>query len=519
MIINPSTVINNKPQIDIKSQKNEAPDVFSPSAKDDLKEEKHKLILLQVDGLSKPSLERAMSKGYTPHLKELMDKGSHILRSYNCGISPITYAIVSSILYGVELPGNEWYDKQKGELLTATGTENLIQEEAKKRGETSLLEDGVTYSSPLSGGAKETAGVVSDFKKSVKEDGFIKTLLKEAKHDLPLLKKGGYSLTKLGWMCMKGFFRVAKDLIKNGRFNNENKLAPGLVSINETIMPRIATEGVKKAIDEHKPVVYVDYVGHDCAAHYCGNDSKEAMNFLKEVDGMIGEITEKVKNSDEKYDVIIFSDHGHTSVKPFSKIYGKPVEETIKEMAQSCSVGYKDGDIEFANSDSMGNIYFTKEKNSVTDIKTIEKALPGFGEKLINHPGIGLVITRDDDNYILKGKEGSLTINHEGAVVEQKGKNPLSHFGEDGLIRRHLANYMEVPHTGDIVIFGDYDGEKVVGFGGVLASTHGGIGGEQSQPFILTSPDLPLASKEIYEATDFHKILLDIKNGKKSYEV
>jgi len=57
---------------------------------------------------------------------------------------------------------------------------------------------------------------------------------------------------------------------------------------------------------------------------------------------------------------------------------------------------------------------------------------------------------------------------------------------------------MALPGTGDIVIFGEYDGEKVVDFSeACLASVHGGPGGEQNQPFIITPEDLPLRNREI----------------------
>ncbi|MEQ8188150.1 MAG: hypothetical protein ABRQ39_09305 [Candidatus Eremiobacterota bacterium] len=49
----------------------------------------------------------------------------------------------------------------------------------------------------------------------------------------------------------------------------------------------------------------------------------------------------------------------------------------------------------------------------------------------------------------------------ETKVVRQEGKSPLAHFGDETLLRRHINNYMNLEQTGDIVIFGEYDGKDV----------------------------------------------------------
>jgi hypothetical protein len=126
----------------------------------------------------------------------------------------------------------------------------------------------------------------------------------------------------------------------------------------------------------------------------------------------------------------------------------------------------------------------------------------------VNHPGIGLVVTRNDEGYVMRGKEGAVTLDREARILRQDGASPLAHFGDEGLLMRQISSYMNLPQTGDIVIFGEYDGEKVVDFNKKysLASLHGGIGGNQAKPFILTDPALPLANKEIVEATDLNKL-------------
>jgi len=515
MIINPQKINNTgftKIEKKAPSQDMEPKDGFTPSG-DVENSEKHKLVLLQIDGLSRPTLEKAIDKGYAPNIAKLLERETSILRSFNCGIATVTVPILSAIFYGQEMPANDWYDKSQGKMIDSIMMEDHVKAEAMKSGDKGLLSGGVAYSSPFSGGAEETGAVVSVLKQEMKENGFFKTLCKEIKTEVSLLKKGGYSLTKCGWKVIKDIFKLSSKMIKAGRYNTKtDKLGTILMSLNENIIPQMGTEGIKKAIEEHKPKAYIDYAAYDEQAHYFGPESEEAFHALKEIDKLIGQVIDKAGKSGDKYDVIVFSDHGQTPSNLFTKLYGKPVGDTVKDMAKECNPGgYKEGDVEFSDAYSLGDIYITSDRNASVDIKKIEEKLPGFTSKLINHPGIGLVVTRDGDNYVLKGKNGTLRIDKEENMLKSEGENPLNHFGDEGLLRKHINNYMNLHQSGDIVIFGEYDGEKVVDFNKKysLASLHGGIGGNQNKPFIITDASLPLADKEIVEATDLHKLYVE----------
>ncbi len=483
---------------------------FVAPEKTETGDEKHKLLLLQIDGLSKPVLEKALKEGIAPNIQKLIDRETHILRSFSCGIATVTVPILSSIFYGKELPANDWYDKKTGEMIDSSVYEEKVQEEVAREGKRGMLSDGVAYSSPFSGGAQETGAVVSTLKKSWEEKGFFKTLGQEIKTEVSLLKRGNYSLTKAGWRVIRDIFKLSAKFIKAGRFKTKtDKLGTILMSLNEHIIPQMATEGIKKAIDEHKPTAYVDYASYDEMAHYFGPESKEAFDALSNIDKLIGQVIDKADASKDNYDLFVFSDHGQTPCNLFTRVYGKKAGDAVKEMAKECNPeGFADGDIAFSDAYSLGDIYFTPDKSFAVDMKDIEKKYPGYTDKLINHPGIGLVVGRDGENYVMKGKTGTLVMDRKGQVLKQEKENPITHFGDEALLRKHINNYMNLEQTGDIVIFGEYDGEKVVDFNKKysLASLHGGIGGNQTNPFIVTDASLPIADREIVEATDINKI-------------
>ena len=473
-------------------------------------DEKHKLVMLQIDGLSKPTLEKALKKGITPNIQRLLDRETHILKSFSCGIATVTVPILSSIFYGKELPANDWYDKKTGQMIDSIMVEDKVQAQVAREGKKGMLSGGVAYSSPFSGGAEETGGVVSVLKRDMKEKGFFKTLFKEIKTEVSLLKRGNYSLTKAGWRVLRDIFKLSGKLIKNGRYKTKtDKLGTILMSLNEHVIPQMGTEGIKKAIDEHKPTAYIDYASYDEMAHYFGPESKEAFHALGEIDKLIGQVIDKADASKDNYDLFVFSDHGQTPSNLFTRVYGKTPGDAVKEMAKECNPNnFGEEDIAFSDAYSLGDIYFTPDKAFGVDIKDIEKKYPGYTDKLVNHPGIGLVVSRDDDNYILTGKKGTMIMDKTGQILKKDGENPIEHFGDEALLRRHINNYMNLEQTGDIVIFGEYDGEKVVDFNKKysLASLHGGIGGNQTKPFIITDAELPVADRDLVEATDINKL-------------
>ncbi|MGV8125407.1 MAG: alkaline phosphatase family protein [Candidatus Xenobiia bacterium LiM19] len=117
------------------------------------------------------------------------------------------------------------------------------------------------------------------------------------------------------------------------------------------VFPTIATEGVKQSIDRGLPITYVDYTTYDESGHYYGSKTDKAMESIKVLDDKIGQVVDKIEQEKKPYDVVVFSDHGQTDCIPFSKIYGKPIQEMITDIANEGNppVKAKKGDIEIAH--------------------------------------------------------------------------------------------------------------------------------------------------------------------------
>lgn len=475
--------------------------------------EKRGLVLMQIDGLSHRALKEAMDKGDAPNIRRLLDTKGYALSPFQCGIATVTLPVLSSFFYGTELPGNDWYDKASGQFVDGSVYETELRKELEAKGEKGILSEGVVYSSPLSGGSKETSLTVNSLKENQKKRGTLKTLLSEAIQDIKMLKKGGYSLTKTAWNFIRDIAKASIWMRKEGVANTKlDILAPVMMSLNHNLFEKVAAAGFTDAINRGVPVMFTDFAAYDEKAHYFGASSKEAMDMLKSIDTQIGKVVDSAEKSPLKYEVLVFSDHGQTPSKLFQDVYGSKVGDMIADFAkltkESRGESYNDGDIVFTDAYSLGNIYFNFDKSSV-DLKALDQHYPQLIDFIVNHPGIGLVCGRQDGNIIIRGKDGSLAVNSDNQVV-QSGQNPLTPYGDEGVILNQISNYMKVKGSGDVVIFGAYDKEKdeVIDFNKKysLRSLHGGLGGDQIKPFIISKPEVPINGGQIHEATQLHEL-------------
>ncbi len=354
---------------------------------------------------------------------------------------------------------------------------------------------------------------VNPLKDSQKTRGTIRTLIDEARHDIKLLKKGGYSMTKTAWNFIKDIFKARAWLKKEGVSRTKlDKLAPIMMSLNHNIIEKVAAEGMKEAISKGVPVMYTDFAAYDEKAHYFGAHSKEAMDMLESIDAKIGQVVEAAEKSSDNYEVLVFSDHGQTPSKLFYDVYGSKPGEMInnfaRNVAQARGEDFREEDIVFSDAYSLGNVYFNFDKNKV-DMNQVEKHHPHLIDFLTDHPGIGLVCGRQDGKIIMRGKDGQVEVDKDNNL-KVTGENPLTAYGEEKVLVEQVTNYMALDGAGDVVIFGAYDPDKdeVLDFNKKysLKSLHGGLGGDQTKPFIISKPNIPVQNAEITEATQLHDL-------------
>lgn len=127
-------------------------------------------------------------------------------------------------------------------------------------------------------------------------------------------------------------------------------------------------------------------------------------------------------------------------------------------------------------------------------------------EALLAHPGIGLVATRLDGAVHLRSRQGTAVITGDTLRVVD-GENPLEPYGTAPYVVRAVRDLVNQPNSGDLVIFGAYDGYEIVSFDDQVGA-HGSAGGDQVWPFIITPPDLDLSHTVLEDARDIHDAVI-----------
>jgi len=123
---------------------------------------------------------------------------------------------------------------------------------------------------------------------------------------------------------------------------------------------------------------------------------------------------------------------------------------------------------------------------------------------LREHPHVGWILVRSrEDGALAIGRSG---VHHLGQK-RVDGDDPLAHFSPTA--PQHLLRTDGFPHVADLMIGSFYDPDLDEGCAfEELISFHGGLGGPQTQPFILHPKSMPTPDEEIIGAEHVHAVLL-----------
>jgi uncharacterized membrane protein YvlD (DUF360 family) len=254
------------------------------------------------------------------------------------------------------------------------------------------------------------------------------------------------------------------------------------------------------------------------------------------------------------YDLIILSDHGQSFGHTFKQRYGVSLKEFIEqqlpqgttvaqsmggdtgvislnaasgelENIQQSGVGGKSGraiarrgqqlleksaqkqqgDLDVPDqpaqvtaygSGNLAQVYFDLYPRKIT-LDELEEAYPGMVETLVQHEGIGIVCGYEADGApVVLGKRGRRNLH----TSEISGEDPLQlytpadpdAYGHADVETRvwQVRRVMDFPHAGDLMVISTVYEDGTVAALEELIGNHGGLGGEQTDAFLLHPGDM-----------------------------
>ena len=496
------------------------------------------VIIVEIDGLAYDVLCEAIDRGAMPTVKTMIDSKTHSLKKWETDLSSQTGASQAGILHGnnENITAFRWIEKENdNQVMQCSGvTKVKILEERISDGNGLLVENGASRSNLFSG---DTDNVIFTFSKIT---------------DLKKLYNGAwYSIfsnpsdfARIVVLVIEDMIHEIYSQLKHKILNIQPRISRGIAYIptragTNVFMREINTETlIGDMMVGDIDVAYSTYLGYDEIAHHSGVRDEDVWFALKGMDRQIKRLVNGNKYSPREYQFVIQSDHGQTNGATFKQRYGESFEDFIKSLlpldtniyANMSSnedhfaevyVPFSDKIKSFKNrnkedeekvmsesevivlaSGNLAMIYLTKWSHRLT-YEEINKMFPELINEIINNEYVGFILVRSSEKGDMAiGKNGIYYLDND----EIEGKNPLEGFGNN--IAQHLKRNSSFKHTPDILVNSFYDAEndEVCAFEELVGS-HGGVGGSQSEPFILYPSDWNVPDEEIVGAENIYKIL------------
>ncbi|MFI5259287.1 MAG: alkaline phosphatase family protein [Candidatus Limnocylindrales bacterium] len=506
------------------------------------------LLVVQVDGLSLPVLREAMRAGRAPVLGQLVRSGESTIHPWTAMLPPTTPASQAGILHGTNdgIAGFRWYEKATGRLLVANHPEDAAEIVRRvSDGQGLLSEDGASIGNLVTGDAPRSYLTMATISEPAPADegrrmrGFFVTTVNYARLLVlmvgEVVKELYQAERQRGWAVQPRMHRDLHFAIERAATN--------------IALRTVSTALVIEEMYGGAPTIYVDYTGYDAIAHHCGPERAEAIDAFEGIDRAVGSLLKAARYTARPYRLVVLSDHGQCLGAPFQQRHGQSLEAVIakqlpREMVvvgttdsvESAGIGRRIAaefgrgtglgplvarrlptgrrrpgagsgdvpaaavpDVVVASSGSLAHVYFTREPGWMTS-EGIQRRYPGLVETLARHPGIGAVIGRSAEGHtLLLEAHGQ----HDLDATPPEGSDLLAEYGPRA--REALHRLAGFKTSGDLILLGSVDAVtgEVTGFEELVGS-HGGLGGWQTEPFILCPASLrmtdhpPVGAPAIY---------------------
>jgi uncharacterized membrane protein YvlD (DUF360 family) len=512
------------------------------------------VVMLEIDGLSHTVLRQALADGRLPHIAAMLESGRFALSPYDCGLPSQTSACQAGIMYGDnwDIPAFRWYDKTSGRVVSSSSLDDAAAMNARLSTGNGLLRGGTGIDNHMMGDAEIALAVMSGIKGRTDESR------KKSGKLLNLFFINPYmferTLTAAISDLFVEFWQALRQKVRNvqPRVSRMHGGYPVARMGTNVFLRNVSTFAVMAEMLRGSPAIYTTYVGYDEVAHHAGPMTKDALDTLDALDEHFGKIVNLgVPKAARFYDVFILSDHGQSWGATFKQRYGKTIDELLEgSLSDEASVTAVDATehaggqtsalmtevqqmsgaeskglrtkttrglgklarrslrkqepeataparVIACSSGNLANVYFHLPGDTVADGKIALSRLQAVHEKLIDglvrHEGVGLVVGYGDEGSpVVLGKGGQRDL----VTGEVSGEDPLTPYGDVHLRARQLRRVAGFPHAGDLILVSTlYDDGTVAAFE-ELVGNHGGLGGLQTEPFIIHPADMTVPPTE-----------------------
>jgi uncharacterized membrane protein YvlD (DUF360 family) len=513
------------------------------------------LVIIQIDGLAHPILAGRMRAGSVNTMAGLVRDGSHKLSRWEAILPSMTSGSQAGILHGNNdgIPAFRWYERDRGHLMASSNpVDAMLIGSRITNGEGLLSNNGASICNLLTGDATRSYLTTAAIKAEGGGVGDSQAFLSF------FFSPSGY---------MRSFTLFLGEFIKEltqARRTRRSGIKPqmhrglkyaGMRAASNVLLRDVNTSLIIDEMYRGTNVIYADFTDYDELAHHCGPERVESFEALDGVDGAIATIIKATDDAPRPYKFIVLSDHGQSLGETFLQRYGVSLGEYIRQLmggrativqsktkaegstfvnallseittskgvgptvARAALASKTDADgtvnlddveeepaiadattIAVVGSGNLGLVWFTGHDHRLT-VEELEALHPGLVASVAAHPGVGLLLIRSKEfGAVVFGPNGTRFLDQDRV----EGEDPTTLFGPHTIMSLKREDAMV--HAPDLLLLSQYDpvlGE-VAAFEELIGS-HGGLGGPQTEPFILhpaewqLDEEVPLGAPAIY---------------------
>jgi uncharacterized membrane protein YvlD (DUF360 family) len=488
------------------------------------------IIYLEIDGLALPVLQRAMRDGGAPNLARWLEDDGYRLVEWETDLSSQTGASQAGILLGSneDIPAFRWVEKSTATVMTCSAPADCAEIERRRATGIGLLANGgASRGNLLSGEADHVILTVSRMDAE-----------KRANPGYRSFFANGYNVTRtlvlftweIALELVAASRQKRRDIRPRGHRGGKYPLlrAALCVVVRDVIVGSVLGDMMKG-----RPAVYATFSSYDEVAHHSGLEREDTVEALRKLDQQFGRIARARRYAPRPYSIVVLSDHGQTQGATFRQRNGYGLDDLVRRSVAARDVAVVGGgdenqtavgsamaeatgkkqkrakndvsgeDVIVLASGNLGLVYLMDEPRRLT-LEEIETRHPALIPALRAHPHIGWLLVRSErDGPVVLGPSGA----HYLAGGQITGDDPLSPFSANAA--SHLLRTDSFDHVADIMVGSFYDPESEQGCAfEELISFHGGLGGPQTRPFILSPPELPIPPDPVIGAAGVHGVLV-----------
>jgi Type I phosphodiesterase / nucleotide pyrophosphatase len=458
-----------------------------------------------------------------------LEDGTHRLAEWEPDLSSQTGASQAGILLGSndDIVAFRWVEKERQALVACSSPEDCAELERRHSAGPGLLADGgASRGNLFSGGADHVILTVSRMEAERSANPGYRAFL-----------ANGFNVARsfvlFGWEVILEWVAAAKqrrrDVVPRG---HRGGVYPLLRATMCVIVRDLIVYGVLTDMMKGRPAIYATFSSYDEVAHHSGLEREDTLEALRKLDQQFGRIERARRYAARPYELVVLSDHGQTQGATFKQRNGYGLDELVQRNLAHGGVSAVEGgdeqevmvghataeatgrkakpaksdvsgrDVVVLGSGNLGLVYLMEAEGRLTR-EELEARHPQLLPALSSHPHIGWVLVRSREHgAVVLGGDGARYLEEDRV----EGEDPLARF--PATAARHLLRTHGFAHAPDLLVGSFYDPALDEGCAfEELISFHGGLGGSQTQAFLLYPAQLPAPEEPLVGAETLHRVL------------